>query len=133
MSDIEEYDRSYRSKYYIPLESNPQVFTQLIHNLGLTSLEFQDVLSLDEPSLLALVTRPVLGLVLTFPTTEVYKKYRKGDEERKMYKGKGEDEDVVWYDQTIGNACGLYGILHSISNGKARSMIRELHFAREYG
>lgn len=33
--------------------------------------------------------------------------------------------NVVWYKQTINNACGLYAILHAVCNGDARDSIRE--------
>ena len=60
---------SYR-KHYIPLESNPDLFTQLIHRLGVsTSLNFQDVLTIDEPDLLP---RPALALIFVFPTSDAY-------------------------------------------------------------
>lgn len=113
-------------KHYIPLESNPEVFTHLINALGVYSLEFQDVLSIDEPDLLAIVPRPVLGLILVFPTSEAYETQIAEEEAvRKEYTGSGDGEDVIWYKQTINNACGLYGILHAVSNGKARSFIGE--------
>jgi hypothetical protein len=113
-------------KHYIPLESNPEVFTHLINTLGVPSLEFQDVLSIDEPDLLALVTQPVLGLILVFPTSEAYEKQVAQDEAaRQEYTGSGDGEDVLWFKQTINNACGLYGILHAVCNGKARNFISE--------
>lgn len=60
-------------KHFIPLESNPVVFTELIHRLGIPrSLEFQDVLSLDDPDLLGFLPRPAYALILVFPTTEAY-------------------------------------------------------------
>ena len=113
-------------KHYIPLEANPVLFTQLIHQLGVSpSLEFQDVLSIDDSDLLAFVPRPVLALILIFPTSDVYEEQKAVQEAREEeYKGYGEEEAVVWYKQTINNACGLYGILHAISNGEARSSIR---------
>jgi hypothetical protein len=113
-------------KHYIPLESNPAVFTQLIRHLGVSNLEFQDVYSIDDPDMLALISRPVLALVLLFPTTEVYEKQVAEEEARRQeYAGCGDDEDVIWFRQTINNACGLYGILHSVCNGNARKFIRE--------
>lgn len=39
------------------------------------------------------------------------------------YAGKGEQEPVLWFRQTIGNACGLMGLLHAVSNGTARDKI----------
>ena len=113
-----------RTKYYFPLESNPEVFTRLINNLGARDLEFQDVYSVDEPDLLAMIPRPVLALVLVFPGSEGYHRYRDDEEANfPVYNGSGDGEDVIWFRQTIGNACGLYAILHSLSNGNARKFI----------
>lgn len=106
-------------KHYIPLESNPEVFTQLIRTLGVVPLEFTDVLSIDEtqPDLLAMVPRPVFALILVFPTTEAYEKQCALEEtDREEYTGYGDREDVIWFQQTIHNACGLYAILHAVSN-----------------
>ena len=117
---------SYR-KAFFPLESNPDVFNEVVHALGVSkSLAFQDVLSIDEPDILAMTARPALALVLVFPCTPMYESQKKEDEaEREIYEGKGDGEPVVWYKQTICNACGLYGILHAISNGSARQYIGE--------
>ncbi|KAF2265531.1 ubiquitin carboxyl-terminal hydrolase, family 1 [Lojkania enalia] len=112
-------------KHFIPLESNPEIFTELIRKLGVSeSLEFQDVYSLDEPQLLALIPRPVHALILVFPTTERYEKRIASEEaEAEDYNTSGADEDVVFFKQTIDNACGLYAILHAVSNGDARKYI----------
>ncbi|KAI9691039.1 MAG: ubiquitinyl hydrolase 1 [Bathelium mastoideum] len=113
------------SKHYIPLESDPEVFTDLARQLGVSQdLSFQDIYSLDDADLMAVVPRPVLALILIFPTSAAYEA-QKAQEEADItrYEGSGEDEPVVWYRQTIGNACGLYGILHSVSNGSARDFI----------
>ncbi|KAI0752243.1 ubiquitin carboxyl-terminal hydrolase [Irpex lacteus] len=112
-------------KYFLPLESNPDVFTQLMHNLGVSSaLAFHDVLSIDDKELLQLVPRPALALVLLFPTLEDHEVLRKAENEAAVaYDGSGEDEDVIWFKQTIGNACGLYALLHAITNGRAREYI----------
>ena len=112
-------------KHYIPLESNPSLFTELIHRLGVSpSLAFHDVLSIDDPELLAFNPRPALALILVFPTSSSYEKYKAAEEmSRNEYDGSGEDEQVIWYRQTINNACGLYGILHAVSNGEASRFI----------
>lgn len=98
----------------------------LVHKLGLsTSLVFQDVFSIDEPELLAFVPRPAYALLLIFPVSEAYEKFRRQEDgPKKDYEGAGEGEAVMWYKQTIGNACGLIGLLHGVSNGVARSFIR---------
>lgn len=112
-------------KHFIPLESNPELFTELTHQLGLsTSLAFHDVLSLEDPDLMALIPRPALGLILVFPTTSNYEaELIEKDANTAEYSKSGEGEEVVWFKQTINNACGLYGILHAVSNGPARDFI----------
>ena len=99
----------------------------LVHKLGLSpTLSFHDVYSLDDPSLLAFVPRPVQALLLVFPVTETYEKARKEeDESLPEYAGSGETEEVLWFKQTIRNACGMMGLLHSVCNGGAREMIGE--------
>lgn len=110
------------NKYFIPLESNPDVFTELAHKLGLsTSLGFQDVLSLDDPELLGFLPRPALALILVFPTTDEYER-RVQDEDAKLGELQSSG-DVVFFKQTINNACGLYAILHAVCNGEARQKI----------
>ncbi|KAF5621761.1 ubiquitin carboxyl-terminal hydrolase L3 [Fusarium sp. NRRL 52700] len=75
-------------------------------------LGFYDAYSIDEPDLLAMIPRPT--------------RVRESDPGSKdlSYDGSGPDEPVVWYKQTIGHACGLIALLHSVSNGTAKSFIR---------
>lgn len=99
--------------------------TDLVHKLGLSSdLSWHDVYSLDDPSLLAFVPRPVHALLLVFPVSQAYEKSR-GEEDGPLpdYSGSGLDEEVLWFKQTIGNACGLMGLLHSVTNGMTREFI----------
>lgn len=102
--------------------------SSLIHKLGLSDkLSFHDVFSIDDPDLLAFVPRPAYALLLIFPVNQTYEKFRVAEDSNKQeYQGSGPDEEVVWYKQTIGNACGLIGLLHGVSNGEARSHIRVL-------
>lgn len=112
--------QAYR-KHFIPLESNPELFTELIHKLGLPeSVHFQDIFSLDDPELLGFLPRPVHALILVFPTTEAYEeRVRDEDEGAAEYKG----EEVIFFKQTINNACGLYAILHAVCNGEVKGKI----------
>ncbi|KAF2872852.1 ubiquitin carboxyl-terminal hydrolase [Massariosphaeria phaeospora] len=116
--------QTYR-KHFIPLESDPEVFTELIHKLGVPkTFGFQDVLSIHDPDLLAFIPRPVYALILVFPGTETYDaRVAEEDREREEYDVAGEHEDVVFFKQTINNACGLYAILHGVCNGELRSSI----------
>lgn len=110
---------------FIPLEANPQLMTDLIHNLGVSkALQLHDIYSLTDPEMLAFIPRPALALLLVFPVSAVYESHRMAEDGLvDDYKGKGETEPVVWWRQTIRNACGLMGLLHATCNGPARSFI----------
>lgn len=99
--------------------------TRLAHELGLSqNLQFHEVYSLTEPALLEFLPRPAYALLLVFPVTETYEKFRREEDASKPeYSAKGPDEPVVWFKQTIRNACGLIGLLHAITNGGAREQI----------
>lgn len=99
--------------------------TRLAHELGLSqTLQFHEVYSLTEPQLLEFLPRPAHALLLVFPVTATYEKFRtEEDASRSDYSASGADEPVVWFKQTIRNACGLIGLLHAITNGEAREQI----------
>lgn len=99
--------------------------SSLVHKLGLSPrLAFHDVYSLDDPSLLAFVPRPVHALLLVFPVSKTYETAREAeDSSLPTYSGLGPDEEILWFRQTIGNACGMMGLLHSACNGGAKELI----------
>lgn len=113
-------------KNFVPLEANPEVMTSMMTKLGLSpALAFHDVFSIDDPDLLAFIPRPAYALLLVFPISNTYEKFRHDEDASKQeYTGSGDGEDVIWYKQTIGNACGLIGLLHGVSNGPASSQIQ---------
>ncbi|EMC91972.1 hypothetical protein BAUCODRAFT_28183 [Baudoinia panamericana UAMH 10762] len=126
-----------KPKHFIPLgsnpnsgttiaENNPEVMSTLLHKLGLSpTLQFHDVFSIDDPDLLAFVPRPAYALLLVFPVSDTYEKFRHAeDKDLPEYEGSGAGEKVVWYKQTIRNACGLMGLLHGVSNGPARAFVQ---------
>lgn len=110
---------------FIPLEANPELMTNLIHTFGVSpALQVHDVLSLQDPDLLAFVPRPALALLLVFPVSAAYESARLAEDATLPdYAGKGDGEPVVWFRQTIRNACGLMGLLHATCNGPARGLI----------
>ncbi|OTA59082.1 putative ubiquitin carboxyl-terminal hydrolase [Hypoxylon sp. EC38] len=110
---------------FIPLEANPELMTSLLHKVGLSkALQIHDVYSITEPELLAFVPRPALALLLVFPVSATYESARLAEDAGvPEYDGKGEREPVIWYKQTIRNACGLMGLLHAVSNGPARGFV----------
>ncbi|PKS13139.1 hypothetical protein jhhlp_000481 [Lomentospora prolificans] len=113
-------------KTWAMLENNPEVMNQLARRLGLSSeLEFYDVYSLDEPELLAHIPRPALALLVIIPLTPAWDRHRQVEDTGKEdYAGFGPREPVVWFNQTIGNACGSIGLLHCAINGPAAEFIQ---------
>lgn len=124
------------SKAFVPLESNPQVFTALSHDLGLNpKYEFTDVFSLTDPDLLAFVPRPVYALILVFPISPVYEQFRRNADAIAVEKAAIDPsspacysansgtpaQNSLWYKQTIKNGCGTYAILHTLANAFPRS------------
>lgn len=124
---------------WTPIESNPEIFTELAWNLGMSkSLKFLDIWALD-PDSVAILPRPVHALVLVFPTDGSYEQNRMAREVYHRWTSAGK---VIWFSQTIYNACGLYGypifasrvtllifclqyisLLHAVCNGEARNQI----------
>jgi ubiquitin carboxyl-terminal hydrolase L3 len=93
----------------------------LAHKLGLSpSVSFHDVYSLTEPDLVAILPRPALALLFIYPCTESSDKWYA--EERAQdtdYESSGTSDPVLFYPQIITHACGLIGLLHSVTNGAA--------------
>lgn len=125
MSSTTNTDPSGSAPAFIPLEANPELMTSLLRKLGLSSaLQVHDVYSITEPELLAFIPRPALALLLVFPVSASYESSRLAEDAGvDEYAGKGEGEPVVWWKQTIRNACGLMGLLHAVANGPARGFI----------
>ena len=119
------YINSKGKKTFVPLENNPEVFTELVHRLGVSpELGFYDVYSIDEPELLSFIPRPVHALIFISPA-EVVSRVRQTDGTKELtYDGSGEHEPVIWFKQTIGHACGLYALIHSVGNGSAKQYIK---------
>ncbi|CAM1506363.1 Fc.00g060040.m01.CDS01 [Cosmosporella sp. VM-42] len=115
-------------KTFIPLENNPEVFTSLIHDLGVSKeLEFHDVYSIDDADILGFIPRPALALIFISPPA-MFHAVREADGTRSAKEGLtydkcGDEEAAPWFLQTIGNACGLIALLHSVANGEARDFV----------
>ncbi|POR38612.1 Ubiquitin carboxyl-terminal hydrolase [Tolypocladium paradoxum] len=127
MSTTTHPDPEHGAPAFIPLEANPQLMTTLIHKLGVSeALQLHDVYSLTDPDLLGFIPRPALALLLVFPVSAAYESHRMAEDSLvDEYAGGGDGEPVVWWKQTIKNACGLMGLLHAVSNGPARSFIEQ--------
>lgn len=111
-------------KHFLPLESNPEVFNSLLKLLGAPpTILFQDVWSLDD---LGLIARPALALILVFPTDDDYEKRRETYDTSEK-----DDNHIIWFKQTINNACGLYAMLHAVANSAARDILGTLQWQRK--
>ena len=95
----------------VPLESNPEVFTDFAHKLGLSPLlAFTDIFSLDDPEMLAFLPRPVQAVILLFPVTKAYEELKNAEPVEEL------NDKVIWMKQIVKNACGLYALLHVLLN-----------------
>lgn len=113
---------------WLPLESNPDVMNKYIQNLGVdtSSWQYFDVYGLD-PSLLAMVPRPACSLLLLFPITENYEKFCIEEEKRLTENPQKNSENLYFTEQTVGNACGTVGIIHSVANNRDSVKLNEGH------
>jgi ubiquitin carboxyl-terminal hydrolase L3 len=113
-------------KMFTVLENNPEVMNHLARVLGLDdSLSFYDIYSLTDPDLLAFIPRPVYALLVIIPLTPTWHATREAeDKDKTEYAGKGDDEPVIWFKQTIGNACGSIGLVHCLLNSEASKHIQ---------
>jgi len=113
-------------KLFTMLENNPEVFNHLAYALGLEKkLEFYDIYSLTDADLLSFIPRPALALLVIIPLTPAWHDVRIAEDKHKPeYQGKGEEEPVIWFKQTIGNACGSIGLVHALLNGEASKHIQ---------
>lgn len=106
-------------KFFIPIESNPEVFDLYSTRIGAsnvpTQYSWQDVFGLD-PELLAMVpgADTTLAVLLLFPITADTENLRK--EEQLKLANTAPPTDVYFMKQTIGNACGTIGLLHCVAN-----------------
>ncbi|KIJ19418.1 hypothetical protein PAXINDRAFT_127553 [Paxillus involutus ATCC 200175] len=103
---------------WIPLESNPEVFNSWAYKAGLvdTQAHFEDVYGLDGETL-GMVPQGVKAVALLFPCTGTVATKRK--EEDAKIKASGQepiDPTIFWMKQTISNACGTMGLIHSLAN-----------------
>ena len=75
--------------------------------------------------------RPILALILVFPTVGNPRKRKSGTGVYKCgYNCSGKARDCIWFKQMTNSACGLYGILHAVCNGDARKVINKLRNTR---
>lgn len=104
---------------WVPLEANPELFNAWASALGLDTSKyaFYDIFGLD-PELLAMVPGPVEAVLLLFPLSPKIEAARQARETCLA------QDDLLWFPQTIGNACGTIGLLHAIANSAASQAVQ---------
>ncbi|KAL9543380.1 hypothetical protein PS6_009311 [Mucor atramentarius] len=97
---------------WVPLEANPEI----IHKAGVDpKYNYVDVLGFD-PELLAMLPPVVEAVVFLFPITEAYEKFKDEEEAHLIKLEQSISPDVVFFKQTIANACGMIALLHSVAS-----------------
>ncbi|XP_037911693.1 ubiquitin carboxyl-terminal hydrolase isoform X1 [Hermetia illucens] len=103
---------------WLPMESNPDVMSSYIHKLGVSKdWSLIDVVGLDE-ELLEWVPKPVKALILLFPCSEAYEKYRDAEDEKLKQNPPKYPDDLFYMKQCVHNACGTIALVHSLANNK---------------
>lgn len=107
---------------WVPLESNPDVMSSFLHELGLSSeYKLVDVYGFSQ-ELIDMLPQPVYALILLYPLSKVSidnaaDKQSQGDQV--------DNSNVYFMKQTIQNACGTIALLHSVGNVIDRVSIKE--------
>lgn len=103
-----------------PLESNPEVLTDYLHQIGLApAYAIGEVFSFDE-ELLAFLPQPIYGVIVALERLEDGDKSKEGDS----------SYPIPFYmkqTESLDNACGIVACLHAIlnsNNSTNNSMIR---------
>ncbi|KAK5663421.1 hypothetical protein OQA88_3850 [Cercophora sp. LCS_1] len=114
------------TKQVTVLENNPEVMEALARKLGLSpDLTFHDIYTLDEAEL---KHHPgtALALITILPLTPTWKADREKEDAAGMgedYHRPGSNSPIIWFEQTIRDACGSIALLHAAVNGEGKKYI----------
>lgn len=103
-------------KQWLPLESNPALLNNYMYKLGgPADLAFYDVMGFDA-ELLEFVPKPVHAAMLLFPITAESEAAKQAQQEHVIATGVNKVPEGTWYmRQTVGNACGTIGLIHTLA------------------
>ncbi|XP_033219319.1 ubiquitin carboxyl-terminal hydrolase-like [Belonocnema kinseyi] len=95
----------------VPLESNPEVMTKLLHKLGVPKKwNIVDVYGLD-PDSLAFLLKPVLAMLLLYPETD-----QQESAEIRQEADTSVSSNIYFLRQFLSNVCGTIALIHSVAN-----------------
>lgn len=80
-------------------------------------IHFYFVIDFDIESL-ASVPRPAAAVIFLFPITDSYEAFREKEETHLKVLEQNISPNLVYFKQTISNACGMMALLHSIANNE---------------
>lgn len=63
-----------------------------------------------------MIPQPVQAIIFLFPITEAYEKFKEEEEAHLRKREQSISPDVVFFKQTIPNACGMIALLHSVAS-----------------
>jgi|Transcript_87810 ubiquitin carboxyl-terminal hydrolase L3 len=114
---------------WVPLESNPDMFTVFARHIGLPKAwSFVDVLGVDHEFLSSeMVPRPCLGVTLLFEYSDNLLRSQ-AEQQRKLKVGarhKASSEDVFFMKQYVGNACGTIAAIHCVANAAETAKVAD--------
>ncbi len=99
-----------------PLESNPEVFTEYLHKLGVPEdVVVGEVFGLDEDSL-SFVPRPVYAVIATFEALKKNENPNVVDSAAQYY---------MHQTSNLDNACGIIASIHSVLNNLDKFQLTE--------
>ena len=114
------------SSSWLPLESNPEMFTSFCRRIGNLPQEwsFIDVLSFDNQAL-QLIPRPVAAVILLFPCTETMYAARAAQKKKLLLATTtssltpaAKNAFHVMQVASFGNACGSIAAVHALANNR---------------
>uniref|UniRef100_A0AC34RAQ9 Ubiquitin carboxyl-terminal hydrolase n=2 Tax=Panagrolaimus sp. JU765 TaxID=591449 RepID=A0AC34RAQ9_9BILA len=115
--------------YWPPLESNPETMEKFIKDIGVHGIRCEDVFGFDEECL-GFIPKPHYAMILCFPEYKNAYKIVEPHYDELKNKGFEHPENIFFMKQKIGNACGTFALLHSLSNLKDKIDIGTGSFAK---
>jgi ubiquitin carboxyl-terminal hydrolase L3 len=104
-----------KKKKWLPIENNPWLLNKYVNALGMDkSYQYCEIFGFDD-DLLAFAP-PAIAVMLCFPITKENEQKKSEETLHIEENGQFSPKNLYFMNQTIGNACGTIGILHSISN-----------------
>eukprot|EP00294_Goniomonas_avonlea_P006547 CAMPEP_0114556286 /NCGR_PEP_ID=MMETSP0114-20121206/9214_1 /TAXON_ID=31324 /ORGANISM="Goniomonas sp, Strain m" /LENGTH=238 /DNA_ID=CAMNT_0001741493 /DNA_START=14 /DNA_END=730 /DNA_ORIENTATION=+ len=103
---------------FLGMESNPDVMTKLVGELGLPAKwSVNEVFGL-EPDLLSFVPAPTVAVILLFPSKPVFKECKAQQKKKIDDEGQKVPDNLFFLKQgsTLGDACGTIALIHSVAN-----------------